>query len=89
MSFTPPCLWFTGQRPYWFDLPKVIGDMIKELTEHLKNIRADLAIWVDEVKSSADPIKKLTGGAIDSVRFTEGFAGLEFNSCRGKATFPE
>ncbi|XP_038050894.1 uncharacterized protein LOC119724045 [Patiria miniata] len=55
-----------GQRPYWFDLPKVIGDMLKELKEHLGNISRDLAIWVDEIADSSDPIKKLTGGAIDS-----------------------
>ncbi|XP_033637723.1 uncharacterized protein LOC117298529 [Asterias rubens] len=55
-----------GQRPYWFDLPKVIGDMIEELAMHLGNIRRDLKVWVDEVQSADDPIKKLTGGALDS-----------------------
>ncbi|XP_033637389.1 uncharacterized protein LOC117298318 isoform X2 [Asterias rubens] len=55
-----------GQRPYWFDLPKVIGDMIEELAMHLGNIKRDLKVWVDEVQSADDPIKKLTGGALDS-----------------------
>ncbi|XP_038062441.1 uncharacterized protein LOC119732930 [Patiria miniata] len=55
-----------GQRPYWFDLPKVIGDMLKELKEHLGNIRRDLSVWVDEIESSSDPVKRLTGGAVDS-----------------------
>ncbi|XP_022103294.1 uncharacterized protein LOC110986022 [Acanthaster planci] len=55
-----------GQRPYWFDLSEVIGDILKELGEHLSNIRRDLTDWVDEIESSSDPIKKLTGGAVDS-----------------------
>ncbi len=42
--------------------------MVEELTEHLKNIRKDLKVWIDEAKSAEDPIKKLTGGALDSVR---------------------
>ncbi|XP_071798137.1 uncharacterized protein [Asterias amurensis] len=55
-----------GQRPYWFDLPTFIGEMIEELIGHLENIRRDLKVWVNEVKSADDPIKKLTGGALDS-----------------------
>ncbi|XP_022102001.1 uncharacterized protein LOC110985344 [Acanthaster planci] len=55
-----------GQRPYWFDLPKVISDMLRELREHLSNIKRDLVDWVKEIASSLDPIKRLTGGAVDS-----------------------
>ena len=42
--------------------------MIEELAMHLGNIKRDLKVWVDEVQSADDPIKKLTGGALDSVR---------------------
>ncbi|XP_038050876.1 uncharacterized protein LOC119724026 [Patiria miniata] len=55
-----------GQRPYWFDLPKVIDGILSELQEHLRNIRRDLSIWVDEIDSSSDPVKKLTGDVVDS-----------------------
>ena len=41
--------------------------MFEELAEHLQNIRRDLKVWVIEVKIADDPIKKLTGGALDSV----------------------
>ncbi|XP_038050867.1 uncharacterized protein LOC119724018 [Patiria miniata] len=59
-----------GQRPYWFDLPKVLGGILRELLEHLRNIRRDLSVWVSEIDSSSDPVTKLTGGAFDSIPFS-------------------
>ena len=45
----------------------MLNDILNELLMALDNVQQDLDVWVNEIISGVDPIKKLTKGMLDMV----------------------
>ena len=56
-----------ANRPYWWDLRKVLTEILDLLDKAMSQVIPDLANWVKEEIKGPDPVKKLTGGALDTV----------------------
>ena len=58
----------TGNRPYWWDLPKVLSDIFNDVKTALSHALKDLTDWAEQEIVGKDPVKQLTGGKMDTVR---------------------
>ncbi len=58
----------TGNRPYWWDLPKVLSDIFNDVQSALSHALQDLTNWAEQAIVEKDPVKLLTGGKMDLVR---------------------
>ncbi len=57
----------SGNRPYWWDIKKVLDDTFNDLKYVVTNIGPDLAKWVQDGIKAKDPVKALSGGALTTV----------------------
>ena len=58
---------FVEDQPYWMNLPKVLTEIFTEFKKVMSTVIPDLLKWAREKVTTNDPVKKLTGGALDTV----------------------
>ncbi|XP_072033446.1 LOW QUALITY PROTEIN: uncharacterized protein [Amphiura filiformis] len=63
---TEASFFLEANRPYWWDLPTVLSEILGEVNAALSHVSSDLTTWVKKKITWKDPVKLLTGGILDT-----------------------